>query len=128
MASNADLHRRMDEALNKGDLDAARELMADDMVAHFVIDNPFGGNYHGLDAFFEVNQQVYDLTDGTFSVEHRDTLESDERSIAISKMSATRDGNRFEGDVVDICLWKDRKLVEEWILPLNPQEFNAFWS
>jgi uncharacterized protein len=128
MVSNADLHRTMDEALNEGDLDAAREFMADDMVVHLVGDNPFAGDYQGPDGFFDVFQQVADLTAGTFSTEHRDILASEGRSIAITKMSATRAGNTFEGDVVDICLWNDGKVVEEWILPLEPQAFNAFWS
>jgi hypothetical protein len=30
--------------------------------------------FHGQDAFFEVFQRVIDLTDGDFSIEHRDVL------------------------------------------------------
>jgi uncharacterized protein len=128
MASNADLHRQMDEALNKGDVDTAQDLMAEDMVSHFIGDNPFAGDYRGRDAFFEVFQQVTELTDGNFSAEHRDVMASEEHSVALSKLSATRKGRPFEGDVVDICRWRDGQLVEEWIIPFDQQAFDAFWS
>ena len=128
MPTNGELHGRMDEALNSGDLETARGLMAEDYVGHFSGQNPFAGDYRGRDAFFEVFQRINEETGGNFSVEHREVLSSDEHSVALSRMSATRDGQQFEGDVADICRWKDGRVVEEWILAFDQQTFDAFWS
>jgi uncharacterized protein len=128
MASNAELHRKMDEGLTKGDMDSVRELIAEDVVNHVPGRNPLAGVHQGRDAFFERLQQIVDLTGGNVSVEHRDILESEEHSVALSTMSATREGKTFKGDIVDICRWRDGRVIEEWVIPFDQHAFDAFLS
>jgi uncharacterized protein len=128
VASNAELHQKMDEALFKGDADAAQEFLSENLVFHVSGGSRFSGEYRGRDAFFELFGTFNDLTDGTFSSEHRETLDNDTHSIALSKVSARRDDKQLEGDFVDICRWQDGQVVEEWIVPFDQRETDAFWS
>jgi uncharacterized protein len=128
MASNAELHQKLDQALFKGDLDTARELMAENLVIHVSGESPFSGEHRGRDAFFELFGSLNDLTGGSFSSEHRETLDNDSHSIAISKVSAARDDKRLDGELLDICRWQDGQVVEEWIVPFDQREADEFWS
>jgi uncharacterized protein len=128
VASNTDLHQKLDQALLEGDMDTARELLAEDLVFHVSGESRFSGEHRGRDAFFELFGTLNDLTGGTFSSEHRETLDNDGYSIALSKVSATRDDKQLDGDVVDICRWQDGQVVEEWIVPFDQREADAFWS
>jgi uncharacterized protein len=128
MPSNAELHRQMDAAVNSGDVEAISGFMTDDVVNHMAGEGPFAGDYQGKEAFFEVFGKMMELTGGQFSVEHRDILESAERSVAISTVSATRDGKTFEGDIIDICRWRDGQVAEEWLVPFDQPAFDQFFS
>lgn len=128
MAANAELHRKLDKALDEGDMDTARGLVAENLRFHLAGDNPLAGDRHGRDEFFQMFQQADELAEGTLAIKHRETLDNDTHSVAISTVTATRDGETLAFDQADICRWENGKVVEEWVIPFDQRKTDAFWS
>jgi uncharacterized protein len=128
MASNAELHGKLDQALDQGEIDTAKDLIAEEVLVHFSSESPFPGEHRGREAFFELFGSLSDLTDGTLSIEHRETLDNEDYSIAISKASARRGDKELDSEMLDICRWQDDQVVEEWIVPFDQGEADAFWA
>src|SRR5437764_10887147 len=93
---NEQVIRQGFDAFSRGDVDAAKPLMADDVVWHFAGRNPYSGDYAGKDAVQEVFGRRRKETGGSLSFEVHDVLANDDHAVALVSNRAERDGQSLE--------------------------------
>ena len=125
---NAALHRSGHDAFLRGDMSFLSGLLADDTVWHWPGKSRISGVLKGKEAVFEAFERVNELTEGNFRFEDLDFLASDERTVALSRVSATRGGETLEYDMCEMVRWRDGQIVEEWVFFEDQYAVDEFWS
>ncbi len=115
-------------SFGSGDVNAARPLLADDVVWHFAGQNPYSGDYAGKDAVEEVFGRRRDSTRGTLTFEVHDVLANDEHVVALVSNRAERDGKTFEWKSVSVYHMRDGKIAEAWTHNDDQYAVDEFWS
>jgi uncharacterized protein len=123
---NAVLLRRGKEAFVRGDIESAKELLAEDLVVHTSGLGPFAREYRGRDAFLGYIRQVMELSGGTYRQELHDILASDDHAVALVTARATRNGTSVEYHSAEIFHIRDGRATEAWFMNDNPDP--DFWS
>ena len=124
---NASLHRRGHRAFNAGDMSTLSELFADDTVWHWPGKSQISGDLTGKEAVFQAFGKLNEMTGGNIKLEDRDFLGSDDRSVALSRVTAKRDGETIEYNMCEVLLWRDGQVVEEWIFLDDQYAYDEFW-
>lgn len=118
---NEDVIRSYVTAFAHGDLDTAKSYLADEIVYHVGGHHPLAGDYRGKDPVVAFFKQRSDRTGGTFKVVPHDLLANDEHGVAMSTVTAERDGKHFVWDVVTIYHVANGKVTECWIVDADQQ-------
>ncbi len=110
------------EAFNRGDLETARSLWAENARFHMSGDNRFAGDYSGLDDVFDVIGQLNQAIRG-LRMDLADAL-ADERYMAIiSHVHGTRDGEQIDLNYAAAYrIDEDGKFAELWFLADDQEE------
>ena len=92
---NTALRRKAHEVFSKGDKDSLTKMIAEDIVWHSPGKGLISGEFRGREAVFEeFFAKMDELSGGTAKfVEHEDYFGNDERSVALGRFSATRNGS-----------------------------------
>jgi ketosteroid isomerase-like protein len=126
--ANAKLIRRGHESFAKGDLEALREWMADDVVWHEPGRSPLAGDYKGPEGVLELLGKLRDRSDGTFTVELVDVLANAERAVAIQEESARRGDRELDmASAVEFEIHRG-KITEVTVYHSDTYHFDDFWS
>ena len=126
---NSQLVRELYEARARDDLEAVREMLADDVVWHEPdLDNPHTGDLQGPDAVLAMIREAQRLTDGTFRLVPSEVMAHGEHVVALIDWSAKRDGERIEGKEVAVYRVRDGRIVEASFHLDNPATDEAFWE
>ncbi len=130
MAEHADVvrHREGHEAFSRGDMAALTEIIAEDTVWHWSGRNPLAGDKEGRDAVFAAFGQLAELSGGTLQLEDHDFVGNDEHTVALSQMTASREDRTLDVKFIEICHWRDGKVIEEWTMVDDQYAFDEFWS
>lgn len=112
---NEDLIRAYVGAFTRGDLETARRYLADDIVYHVGGGHPLAGDYHGLEAVIGFFRARSERTGRTFKIEPHDLLANDLHGVALSRVTAERDGQRFAWNVITVYHVEDGRVTECWI-------------
>lgn len=129
MRSNEELIRNLYEARERGDLEAVRSMIAEDVVwIEPDLDNPHTGDLRGPDAVLGMIQEAQRITDGTFRLTPRDVLVHGGQVVAFIDWSAERGGSRIEGKEIAVYRVRDDKIVEAFFHVDNPVSDEAFWE
>jgi len=123
---NEELLRRGKEAFLRGEVETAKEILADDFVCHTSGRGPFAREYRGRDAFFGFIAKVRELSGGTYRQELHDVAATDEHAIAIVIVRAERNGKSVEYRSAEVYHVRDGKATEAWFLNDSPDD--EFWS
>ena len=83
------LHSRY-RVRSKGDKEALKGIVAGNVVWHVAGKSQVSGDYRGPEAVFGLFARMEVLVGGTLSVEEQDFLTSDERTVVLFRMTATR--------------------------------------
>jgi ketosteroid isomerase-like protein len=112
---NVALVRRGYAAFGGGDMDALRELIADDVVWHTGGHNPLTGDYEGLDATLGLFGQFFEISGGDVRQDLHAVLADDEHAVALVKQHLGRpDGRSYDGNDVHVFHIRDGKVTEFW--------------
>jgi uncharacterized protein len=125
---NEDLIRAALDAFGKGDLDAVRGSLADDIAWHSPGRNPLAGDYKGIDQVMALFARLFELTGGTFRLEVHDVLANDEHGVVLATAKAERGGKTLSDNGVQVFHLRDGKVTESWIHPSDQYEADEFFS
>ena len=125
---NEDLMKKGYEAFGSGDLDAVRELFADDIVWHVSGRSPLSGDYKGKEEVLGFLAKTMEMTGGTFKLDVHDIMANAEHGVALTTATAEREGKRLTNRSVQVVHIRDGKLTESWLHPDDQYAADEFWS
>jgi ketosteroid isomerase-like protein len=117
--ANAMAYRLTVDAFRAGDLEALRDLIADDVVWHVPGTGPLSGEVRGRDALFDWFRRLREVTGGTFTLQEHDVLGNDEHVVALSLMGAIKDGVPFTAHVISVFHYRNGLQLERWFHPVD---------
>jgi ketosteroid isomerase-like protein len=104
--------RRLYEARQANDLDAAADLIAEDVVWHEPYE--YLGTLNGRTAVMDAIRQSMVETEGTFKLVVTDLLASDLHVVALVDFSAERHGGWMSGREIGVFRVDDGRIKEVW--------------
>lgn len=126
---NTGLIRRLYEARNRGDLDAVRSLLAEDVVWHEPeVGGEHAGDLHGPDAVLAMIREAQKLTSETFRLRPREVVANGEHAVALLDWSATLSGKVLEGKEVAVYRVRCGKVVEAAFHQDDVDLDRQFWA
>ena len=125
---NAALVRKSYHAFNKADIEAIRDVLADDVVWHEPGRSVLAGDYKGRDAVLRLLARFHDLSGGTFAIELLDLLVDPERVTAFQRLTGRRGEMTLDTvDVVDFEIHHGRA-TEVTVYQSDTYGFDEFWA
>ena len=127
---NEDLVREGFAAFGRGDTDALRnQIWADDVRWHVTGRTPLAGGYEGPDQVLQFFARLFELTDGTLSLELHDVLANDEHAVALFTLRGQRAGKQqLTDNMVQTFHFLDGKVSEAWTQPTDQYAQDELWS
>ena len=122
---NAAAYRRTAEAFRAGDTEALARLIDDEVIWHVPGTSSLAGEIRGREALFSWFDRFHKVTEGTFTLKEHDVLGTDDHVVALSEMSAIRDGVRVSVNMVIVMHFRDGRQQERWFHPSDPAAFDA---
>ena len=111
-----------------GDTDALAEVFTEDTIWHWPGHSPIAGDCADRDTLFARLEQIGELSGGTFQLEDHDFLGNDDHSVALTRMTASREGKTLDMTLTGVCHWRDGKIVERWMMVDDQHAYDEFWS
>lgn len=108
--SNVDTARSAYEAFGRGDLEALKEMMAEDGTWLTSDELPLGGETHGRDAIIGNFAQIPNYW-SSFSVEPEEFIDAGEWVVIRGIQKAGHDGDSFEAPFAHLMKFVDDKIV-----------------
>lgn len=121
-------HRRTHEAFLKGDTRLINDLLAEDVVYHFLGNSSFAGDHTGREAVLAHLKKFVEIPGGTMRIEARDFLGGDDHSAAVYKVEMTRSGKALDGELFEIMRWHDGHVIEDWAFFGDQTAFDSFFA
>jgi ketosteroid isomerase-like protein len=108
--------RRLLDALDRRDVGAIGELLADDVVYHFPGRGPVAGTYRGRDEVIGLFGSFAGLFDGPLSMTSHDIVASEAHVLDLATYAAERDGQPFTWNVVRLYHVDADRISEVWLM------------
>jgi acyl-CoA thioesterase FadM/ketosteroid isomerase-like protein len=125
----ARLHQAQGELYAGGDDTGVRTMLTPDVVWHVPGDNAIAGHYHGIDQVLGYLRRRRDLAARTFTMTMRQLLVGPgDQVAALTDGTATMNGQQHTWSTVGLYRISGERIAECWLLPLDPQEFDAIWA
>ena len=121
---NADLLRRADEAMQRGDVEEFFSYYTDDVVVHAGGNNKLAGDHQGIDQLKELFGRFMEAM-GDYSFESHAYLADDEHGVILQRGKAVRDGQTHEFNEVFVFHFRDGKISEMWYVPVDQSAVDA---
>lgn len=117
------------DAYNRGDFEAMRSYLADDVVWHVGGDHPLSGDYRGTDAVVGYCAKALELTGGTLRGEPLEILVDARHAGVFNRITGERDGAKLDTVLAQaITFDDDGRWTEYWALADNQDEVDDFWA
>lgn len=108
--SNLDTARSAYEAFGRGDLEALKEMMAEDGTWLTSDELPLGGETHGRDAIIGDFAQIPNYW-SSFSVEPEEFIDAGEWVVVRGTQTAGHNGHSFEAPFAHLMKFADGRIV-----------------
>lgn len=130
MPAHEQIIRDIYAARARGDLDAVRALVHDDIVWHERGEEDYSGDHRGSDALIALLESLQRTTGGTFELEPTGFLETAEHVAAGIRWSARRGAASVEGYEVAVYRIAAGRIAEAWFFPdgYDPDALSAVFS
>ena len=125
---NADIVRTLYLSLEKGDVAAYFNLLADDIVYHAAGNCSFAGDHHGKESMSKLAQRIYAETQGTHRVMRRQIMATATYVAVIDTWNAQRKGQAIQMDNLLVYRIASGKVAECWEYIENVEAHDAFWA
>ncbi|HLF78999.1 MAG TPA: nuclear transport factor 2 family protein [Dehalococcoidia bacterium] len=124
---NADLLRKLDEAMASGDLALFFSLYTDDVRSHIRGRNKLAGDYEGKDQLQGLFGRFMEAV-GSYTFDNHAYLADDEHGVMLQRSRSEHDGKVLELDEAFVMHFRDGKVSEMWYLPVDQAAFDAWVS
>jgi ketosteroid isomerase-like protein len=124
---NAQLIRDGYEAFARGDIPAVLELLGEDITWHVPGRSPLSGDYRGHDDVLGFFRRSMELSEGTLRVALDEVVADGERVVAITTVSAHRNGRTLSTPEIHCWRVADGKAVEFREFQGDQQSEDEFW-
>jgi ketosteroid isomerase-like protein len=126
---NATLVRDMFAAFQRGDIDAIRRALSEDVVWHFPgREGRLAGSHRGRDAVFAFLLNVNALTSGTFEVDVIDVVANDRHAVAVFRGTGTRNGKTLDNPTCLRMRIDGDQVSELWEFVWDLYHVDDFWT
>lgn len=115
-------------AFTKGDMDALATFFDEGVSWHTPGRHSLARTYVGRVETFASFAEEFELTAGTYSVEVRDVLATDEHIVALLHATADRSGKRLDQDYVIVFRMRHGKVDAAWEICKDQPAVDEFWS
>jgi ketosteroid isomerase-like protein len=126
--TNAGLLRRAYDAFAQGDVPTVLETFSDEITWHVPGRSPLSGDYKGHSEVVGFFGTTMELSAGTFRVVVDEILAHGERVVALTTVSAERNGRRWSSPEVHVWQVVNGKAVEFREFQGDQQAEDEFWS
>ncbi len=118
--------RRMLDALERRDVVAIGELLADDAVYHFPGRGPVAGTYRGRDAVLGMFRTLVGLFDGPPEMSSHDVVASEAHVVDLATYTGVRGGQSFAWNAVRLYHVEGDRIAEIWLMIGDVYGFDSF--
>lgn len=125
---NAALVRRAHEAFETGDMDVVHQVFDPDIRWVMPGRSQVSGVDEGLEEVFRNFAKTVELTDGTYRAVGVDYLGSDGHAVALTHLTAERNGTRIDIGEAVIFTVVDGRLTEAFHLPYDQYAWDEFFG
>ena len=115
MHPNEEVIRAYVSSFARGDIQTAKNYLADDIVYHVGGGHPLAGDYRGKDDVLKFFKDRSLRTGETFQVAPHDLLANDTHGVGLSKVTVKRNDKTFEWNVITVYHVSGGKVTECWI-------------
>jgi uncharacterized protein len=125
----AEVVRNGFDAFSRGDVDYLRNnVFTEDTVWHVGGRNQVSGDYRG-EEMYTWFARLFELTGGTFRIQLHDVTTSDEHAVALTEVTAEREGKRLDGAKgIQVHHFTGGKVSESWLTAEDQYQLDDFWS
>jgi ketosteroid isomerase-like protein len=123
--ANAAAYRRTADAFRARDMEALTRLIDGEVVWHVPGTAPLAGEIRGREALFHWFDRLHEITGGTFTLKEHDVLGTDDHVVALSDMSAVRDGVRVSVNTMSVMHFRGGRQQKRWFHPSDPAAWDA---
>ncbi len=124
MHPNEKVLRDIDDAQQRGDIDAFASFYTDDVVVHIPGKSSLAGVHKGKDTFLELfarfNERVPE-----YSFEGHAYLADDEHGVTLQKSHYRRGNETVDTNEAFVCHFRDGKVSEFWFMTEEIQAVDA---
>ena len=124
---NAQLIRDGYEAFARGDIPAVLEMLGEDIAWHVPGRSPLSGDYRGQDDVLGFFRRSMELSEGTLKVALDEVVADGDRVVAITTVSAQRNGRTLSTPEIHCWRVADGKAVEFREFQGDQQSEDEFW-
>ena len=125
MHPNAEVLRKTDEAMERGDLEEFFSYYTEDVATHVSGRSTLAGDYKGRDQLQELFGRFMEGM-GEYSFENHAYLADDEHGVTLQRSKAARGGETLEIAEAFVFHFRDGKISEMWYVPLDQAAFDAW--
>ena len=127
--ANGELIRELYKARNRGDLEAVRAVLAEDVVWHEPdVGGDHDGDHHGPDAVLGMMRDASKRTGETFRLVPQEVAANGEHAVAMIDWSAKLGNERLEGKEVAVYRIRGGRVVEASFHQDNVYLDRQFWE
>ena len=123
-----DVFRKWAKALGSKDIDAAADLLADDVTWHIGGRGPLAGDWKGKDRMVNEFLPTLGKLWDKLEVDIHDLLTSDDHLVALITRKVERGGKSAEQKAAAVYHIRDGKIFEAWILETDQYAVDEFDS
>lgn len=124
---NAELLREAYDAFGRGDIPTVVGLFAEEIAWHVPGRSPLSGDYRGHEGVVGFFSRAMELSGGTLRVEADEIIGDGERVVALTTVSAERNGRSWSSPEVHVWRVRDGRVVEFTEYQGDQQTEDEFW-
>lgn len=125
----ARLHAAQNQLYSGGADSAVRAMLTPDIAWHIPGNNAIAGIYRGIEKVLAYFRHRRDVAGATMQMHSREILVSPGGHVAsLTDGAATIRGIEYSWSTVGLYRVIDEKIAECWLLPLDPDIFDAVWA
>jgi ketosteroid isomerase-like protein len=122
---NVQILREIDDAQERGDLDAFFAQFTEDVQVHVRGNNKLAGDYRGKDQLQELFGRFMEAA-GNYSFERHAYLADDEHGVSLQTSRFERDGRTLDVQETFIVHFREGKVSEMWYQPVDGPALDAW--